>query len=111
MIEKQVITEIMQAAGLGFLGCVAGFMSFADRIGFRMALRYALFALICGPFFYYLLDNSIDYNTYKHVGAIAAGFGGFFVFKGFGVLLMRFSDKPIITIDSIIELWKRSKKK
>tara|TARA_R110002051_G_scaffold64020_1_gene116599 strand:- start:973 stop:1305 length:333 start_codon:yes stop_codon:yes gene_type:complete len=110
MIDKQIITEIMQAAGLGFLGCVGGFMTFADRIGFKLAVRYALFALICGPFFYYLLDNSINYNTYKHIGAIAAGFGGFFVFKGVGVVLMRFSNKPVITAKDIIDLMKRSKK-
>lgn len=110
MIDKQVINEIVMASGLGFLGCVAGFMSFADRIGLKMAIRYAFFALLSGPVIYYLLEHSIDYNAYKHIGAIFAGFGGFFIFKGLGVLLIRFSDKPVITLDSIIELWKRSKK-
>ncbi len=109
MIEKY-LNETLHAAGFGFLGCVAGFVTFADRIGFILALRYAFFAIICGPITYYILDNTVDYSTSKHVGAIGAGYGGFFVFKGFSVLLFRFSTKPVITAESIIDLFKKVKK-
>ena len=109
-MSKELITELAQASGFGFLGCVAGFMTFAERIGFLLALRYAVFAVICGPIAFYILDNTVDYSTYKHVGAIGAGYGGFFVFKGISVLLFRFSTKPVITAESIIDLFKKVKK-
>ena len=109
-MSKDLMLQLAHAAGFGFLGCVAGFMTFAERIGFLLALRYAVFAIICGPIAYYILDNTVAYSTYKHVGAIGAGYGGFFVFKGISVLLFRFSVKPVVTAESIVELFKKVKK-
>ena len=106
MIDKNVIVELAQVAGFGLLGCVAGFVTFAERISAVLALKYAFFSIICGPITYYILENTIDYNAYKHVGAIGAGYAGFFVFKGLSIILLRFSNYPVKTLESIVELIK-----
>ena len=104
MNEKGLIIELIQAAGFGFLGCVAGFVTFADRISAILALRYAIFAIICGPITYYILDQTIDYSAYKHIGAIGAGYAGFFIFKGISVILWRFSTRPVKTLTELNKL-------
>ena len=104
MIDKTLIIELTQAAGFGFLGCVAGFVTFAGRISGFLAFQYAVFAIICGPVTYYIIDQTLDYSTYKHVGAIGAGYAGFFLFKGFSVILWRFSIKPVKTLEDLKNL-------
>jgi len=106
VIDKTLIIELVEAAGFSLIGVVSGFVIFADRISALLALRYALFAVICGPITYYILDNTINYSSYKHVGAIGAGYAGFFIFKGISIILLRFADKPIKTLESIFNLIK-----
>lgn len=106
MIDKDLIIELAEAAGFGLLGCVAGFLIFADRISALLALRYALFAVICGPITYYILDQTVDYSAFKHVGAIGAGYAGFFIFKGISVVLLKFSLTPIKTLEAMAQIIK-----
>ena len=109
MSDKTVLIDLAQGVGAGLLGYVAGLATFADKISLKLALRYAVFAMISGPLAFYMLDQTAGYSGFKHMGAIAFGYAGFFLFKGLSVVLLRFSVAPIKTFASIVQAWKGKK--
>ena len=107
MISKQLVYELLQASALGLLGCSVGFMTMLKPITGSVAIRYLIFAIAAGPVTYHMLNTVGTYSEFRHIGAIFMGYAGFFLLKGFSILLFKFSVAPEKLIESITGKFKK----
>lgn len=109
MNNKIDYINLMRDSGLSLIGVVAGLSVIVESITLKVAIKYATFAIICGPVTRSILNQYPTELDYQHAIIILVGLFGFFIFKGLMIVALKFSRNPLKTISDIKDIKKVKK--